>query len=456
MTVAVLGGVSATSRTRTGLTALGFVDLVRGALLLLVVGQLGRIPVLAAGAKEAPLLLNDIVVVGLVVAGGLFLVRRGAAILDSVAVVALVFAAVGGLSAAYTAIEYDLSIFELAFGLGYLARWLVYFSLYVLCINLLEREDLAPVWRSLEAAVLLFAVFGIVQAAFLPGFALMVQPDAGWDRQYDRLVSTLMDPNFAGGLIVIVLLVQIALVSFGTRVALWKPALLGIACLLTFSRGAILSLFVGGAIIVMVRGLSKRVLVSATVAALALAPFVPRLLELADRFNKLTVSDGSAYLRVLSWIWGLEIVADHPILGVGFNMYGFVQGEYGYHGARGLMFGLDGGLLFIAVLTGLVGAAIYTVMILLVLRRCRRTWRGAGSGSFERGLGVGAAAATVAFLVHSVFLSNLLYPFLLEVLWVLWAMVFVASSPPPSERPVSDRLRAPSSGLRLAALPGGA
>ena len=65
----------------------------------MVVGQLGRIPLLSAGAKQAPLLAND-VAVAVAVGAGLWLGLRNRALrLDAVALLALGFAGVGGLSA---------------------------------------------------------------------------------------------------------------------------------------------------------------------------------------------------------------------------------------------------------------------------------------------------------------------------------------------------------------------
>ena len=54
---------------------------------------------------------------------------------------------------------------------------------------------------------LAFAGFGIVQSAFLPNFAQRIYPDArlylDWDPQGHRLVSTFLDPNFAGAFILL-------------------------------------------------------------------------------------------------------------------------------------------------------------------------------------------------------------------------------------------------------------
>jgi hypothetical protein len=285
-------------------------------------------------------------------------------------------------------------------------------------------------WRALERAVLLFAAFGLVQSAFLPGFAQMVYPEASgveWDRQGHRLVSTMLDPNLAGALLLLPLLVQLARLSYGARVAAWRPLLLLGALLLTVSRSSMLAFAVGGLVVLAARGLSRRLLRFAGVALLLLLPAAPLLVRFAASYNKFAI-DGSALARAVSWLRALTVLADNPLLGVGFNTYGFVQEAYGYDIGGRDSFALDGGLLFIAVMTGAVGLALYGWMVTLAVRRCRRLWRDATRSPDVRGVALGVAAGTVALLVHSVFVNSLLLPFTMEALWVLWGITFLVRS----------------------------
>jgi hypothetical protein len=104
-------------------------------------------------------------------------------------------------------------------------------------INSVRGRDIEGVWSAAEAALLAIAAFGIVQAAFLPNFAFIVYPEArellDWDPQRHRLVSTVLEPNVAAGMIITVLLVQLARLGCGLRVPLWKPVLLFAALVLT-------------------------------------------------------------------------------------------------------------------------------------------------------------------------------------------------------------------------------
>jgi O-antigen ligase len=93
------------------------------------------------------------------------------------------------------------------------------------------------------------------------------------------------------------------------------------------------------------------------------------------------------------------------------------------------VFGLDGGLLFIAVMTGVVGLTLFVAMMGLVVMRARRVWRDTTASAQERGVAVGVAAMTAAMVVHSLFVNSLLLPFLMEPLWLLWAVPFVVRRP---------------------------
>jgi O-antigen ligase len=437
-------GTSQPLSPRPGLGQFGPVEVIRWALLLLIVANLGRLPLIAAAGKEAPLLFNDLLVLAVLLAAGIACLRRRALQIDVTAGFALAFAAAAGLSTLLAIPRFQLTLFEFFFSSAYLIRWLVYFGLYLAVINVVRREQAESVWKALEWMVIGFAAFGIVQAIALPGFAQIVYPDSeaylDWDPQGHRLVSTFLDPNFAGGLIVLVLLVLAARMAFGAPVPHWKLFLLTAAVVMTLSRSSWLALIAGGMVIASVRGHSRRLIGFAGAGLLAMVAALPWIVQFATSFNKLSL-DASALVRVVSWMRALEIFSDHPIIGVGFNTYGFVRERYGFVVPGQSAFGVDGGLLFIAVLTGVVGLALYCGILYTVLRRCRRIWQDADRDPRERGFALGVAAVTVAIVVHSIFLNSILYPFLMQPLWVLWGLTFVLL-PVPGEGE-DDRAPAP-------------
>jgi putative inorganic carbon (hco3(-)) transporter len=432
-------------------------QLLKIAIALLIVANLAILPVASAGRKDAPIFFNDLLVGALLLAAAILALRSRRLVLDRVAVAALAFAAVGGFSAVLAIPRFDLSAFEFLFSIAYLFRWLAYFGIYVLVINYVRRTDVKPVWRVFEGMVLVFAAFGILQSMFLPGFAQIVYPESAigydWDDQGRRLVSTFLDPNFAGALILMPLLVLLARVSFGVPVPRWKLLLLFAALVLTVSRSSFLALVVGMVVIGCVRGLSRHLARFGILLGVLLLPFLPLIIEFAASFNRFAV-DPSALTRVVSWLLAFQILADHPILGIGFNTFGFVREAYGSASMGRAGFTLDGGLLFIAVTTGLVGLTCYVTMLLLVGRRCRQVWRDLALSAEDRALGLGIAAVTLALVVHSIFLNSLLLPFLMEPLWVLWGLTFALREASSSGTISSTEPRASS--YAVVALPGGA
>ncbi|CAN5351203.1 hypothetical protein BH09GEM1_BH09GEM1_04760 [soil metagenome] len=407
---------------------LSSLSVLRIVIALLVIANLGRVPVLSTGDREAPLMLNDVCMMLIVLLGAVAGVVRGTFRIDRLTTLAMLLSCIGLYSAILSIPRYGLTPFQLLISLAYLARWVTYFGLYVVVINLIRSADVMKVWWALERAMMVFAAFGIFQSLFIPHFAQVVYPNSriitDFDEQGHRLVSTVLEPNIAGAMIMLVLLVQIAQLVAGERLAYWKPSLMFSALVATLSRSSFLGLFVGVAIILAVRGVSRRLLRVLAVTALLAAVAAPKALQFAASYNKLTV-DASALSRVAAWIRALRIFSDHPILGIGFNTYAFVQERYGYIRLGNGSYSVDGGLLFVAVMTGLTGLAVYLGMLSVVIARCKGVWRSVVAPPEWRALSTGIAAATVALCVHSLFVNSLLTSFVMEPLNLLWALSFL-------------------------------
>ena len=404
--------------------------ILQGALLLLVVSNLGRIPLLDLGNRSAPLLVNDIAVMGVLAATLLTAFRRRSLWLDDVACMGLLFAAIGAGSALFAMPRFGLSGIEIVASLAYLVRWAVYFALYAAVINFVQPRHVESAWNALEWTMLVFAAFGIVQSIFLPNFAQMVYPDrvGQWDVQGNRLVSTVLEPNVAAAMILTVLLTQVARLSSGVKMPMWKPLLMLVALVLTLSRSGIGALLVGGAVILLARGLNLRVLRLGVLAFIGLLVALPKLIAFGAIYSRFGVGDSSAAARVVVWLQALALWLDNFWFGIGFNTYGFVMERLGFERTSGASYSAEGGLLFVAVMTGVVGLTVFAAMLWFVIRRCRAGWRDPSATPSERGLCVGAAAVTVAVVAHSVFVNSLLVPFVMEPLFVLWGLAAVSRS----------------------------
>lgn len=398
------------------------------------------------GGRNAPIVLNDLILIP-VWATLLAVVARRLRPwpVDKVTTWTLAFIVVAVVSLVQAISMWELSAEGMVGPASFLARWILYagwFWLVTVCFTAGEARSGV---RLVERAIYAIAAFGILQSAFLPGFAQMVGAGGAektWDEQGRRLVSTMLDPNFAGILIVIALLLRLARERSDVRppaaslertsslrltaASLVLP-LLGVALLLTLSRSAMLALAVGVVVLVWTRGINRRLAGIFLGGSLLLLPFITLLLRFAEGFNKLGL-DASAAQRLVPWSRALIMLRDHPWLGVGFNAVEQAQLAYGWQQIGGADVSLDGGLLFVAAMTGVVGVAMYLALLGSALVICRRVYR-KSTDEGERALASGAAAATVAVVVHSFFTNSLLLPFVMQVLWLLWGTVAVMARP---------------------------
>ncbi len=389
----------------------------------LCLGNVGRIPSAGLGGRGTPLVVADLVVAA-VWAFLLFAVvlGRGRIVVDDVMSATAAFLAAATVSTGLAFTRYNLGVLDGAGVAAFLIRWIAYFGWYPFVVWCLTPDESRDAWRYIERALLVFAVAGIVQSAFFPGFAQMIH-DGGdlptWDVQGRRLVSSVLDPNFAGVLIVIALLFRLARVAEALPESGVTMATLGAALLLTVSRSSILALVVGLVVLAVVRGLKRRLFRVFVVGAVLVLPFLSLLISFAGSFNKLRY-DASAAQRLVPWLRAGRLVQEHPWFGVGFNAIRQAQESHGWRAIGGADVSFDGGLIFVAAMTGIVGLFLYLRMLLRVTRGARRVWRDGSLPSVDRAHATATVAATAAVVVHSLFVNSLLLPFVMQILWVMW------------------------------------
>jgi O-antigen ligase len=412
----------------------------------ILLGQLGRLPVITSELKTAPVLALDLGVALVWLLLLLHLARRPSALrFERTSLLVAVFATWGLLGVVLSAWRYALSFQQVAFSMLYMARWLFYFGIFLWVTTVPAPEAAPRIASRLATAILVFAAFGIFQSVFLPDFAFVVYPEAvpyrTWDIQGHRLVSTFLDPNFAGNFIGIGLLLSLpAALRRRGSLSLRFLALL-LALFLTASRGSIGGVLIGGFIVLAAIGLRSAlrflpkllvVLVGMLLLSfvVSLATGAPTVVDAAREFlsdyKKLSVTDPSALGRLLQWEKDLELFLAHPVTGIGFDTLGFVQQNFGLYTVDNASFGLDGGLLFIAALTGSVGVLMYMAILALVVLRGLRLARDVYAPRWARDVGAVAAGVTVMWVLQGFFVNTLLYPFLMVTVWLLWGMVTIA------------------------------
>lgn len=149
-----------------------------------------------------------------------------------------------------------------------------------------------------------------------------------------RFYSTYLDPNFYAAIAIIPVLLALALHRM-TRLARYQVGaiLFIVSILLSGSRSGIvtallvlLALNLRKASFLWTLKVSKRAVASAAAALIGLLCLSPLYLASVTRMMNRLVgmqSDGSALQRLKSFLYGVGVFAEHPIMGVGYNYLAF-------------------------------------------------------------------------------------------------------------------------------------
>lgn len=382
-------------------------------LVLFPFGQLTRLPIEIWGLPEARVYLTDIVLALLLLSWGIgrFALRKKRYSLPPLSIPIFSFAAMALLSLGVATPL--LSNREVTASSLYLIRWLVYVGLYFVIVDTKKTlfKKTSPL-NLLMISGIFVALFGFVQYFLYPD--LKPLEILHWDPHFYRLVSTFLDPGFTG-LILALTLIIIINVLFEKKKNKWlmlSGAITYLALILTHSRSSYLAFIVGVSLIAFLRRNIRLFLITVIVLSLSLM-ILP---QPAGEGGKLTRTY-SVVDRFESWQNAVEIIKDHPVIGVGFNAYRYAQRDYGFldedwqesHGAAGV----DSSLLFVLATTGVLGLAGYLWFLISV-----------GALAFwqkKKTVGIICIASLGAILIHSFFLNSLFYP------WIMgWLMILLA------------------------------
>lgn len=280
----------------------------------------------------------------------------------------------------------------------FLRRFYLFAALFA-AAGLVRAEHGSRVRAGALAALLLggagTAVYGLVDYARLGGAFV----DA-WDGYLkNRLVLT-QHYMTSGALMMVTGLVALAfmLVVRGRRTRLLVAAALvpmAAALLLTLTRSAWLGF--GAGAVVMLAMLRRRLAVGAVVLGVAAMLLVPGLVR--DRFlSAFDPADAQNTPRLVMWKVGLEIVADHPVTGVGDRDLDELYWAYreraagqpvtreAYPGGPVIAVGhLHNNVLHLAAIWGLPGLVLAVVFMVVLLRRLQGIWRGLRAAPVDPG-----------------------------------------------------------------------
>jgi O-antigen ligase len=315
----------------------------------------------------------------------------------------------------------------------YYVSWFVRsFAMPLAMFVVLRRAALSP--REVRALFLIVSVFAIYHALVslleVAGWhGLLVPPWLG-----DPESNPVLEGSRAGGLAMqpewnaidislafCVLLLRLDLVKTPARTAwLVGSGLCLLAIYFTYTRAAWLGLLVGGVPLFWhlsgARGVTVRrraLFLAAAAGFAALVLFFP-----SDVLRGRASDTGTVYFRLSIWVAGLEMMAQHPLLGVGFGQFAVHLGSHlrdlvwipSSHAAQ------EGTLahntfLNVGAEFGLIGLTLY----LLILSGIYKAARGAAVAAWGQRGKSWVAGYTLVYLVNLQFItahkltSNLLY-----------------------------------------------
>lgn len=233
-----------------------------------------------------------------------------------------------------------------------------------------------------------------------------------------RMVSTSVDPNSFGGLLAVALVLAVTqVVARYPIVPRWlsgaSAGVLGMAMLLTFSRGAWVAAAVGLALITVLR--YRWLAAPGVLAGIAALVFGLGATFLQRMWLGLTLQDPATKLRLAEYRNALEIIREHPVFGVGFGDAPSID----------LQAGVSSIYLTIAERMGLVGLAVFLGAVGIIWLAGFRAWsQNADSVSGDLMLGLLAAltaALAVGVLDHYYF--NITFPHMAALFWTVCGLI---------------------------------
>lgn len=175
------------------------------------------------------------------------------------------------------------------------------------------------------------------------------------------------------------------------------------------SRGGQLALVVQLVVMNYRTVFKPKVLISCGVAFFLLWTFLPEAQK--ERFQSMG-EDKTSQQRILYWENGLEMIKEHPLLGVGYFNFAPYFGRY-YPGDVLLRRAeLPHNIIIqVGTDTGVIGLSIFIALLVIAFRKAQR-FRGKGCESSQKRIGSCANLSLIGFIVAGQFVTVTYYPFL--------------------------------------------
>ena len=309
---------------------------------------------------------------------------------------------------------------EIIISLLFLVRFIIYFFLSIIIYNVVNKKDVDQWLKIILSVGFLFIGLGLFQFILFPDLSFLTVH--GWDPHQQRIVSTLLDPNFSGFVFAAVFAISTSLYLYQQKelqIISFYPflsAISFIALILTFSRSSYLAFLTA---IVTIGVLKSPKLFFAVLFLFAVA--FSQIPQVKARIVGAFTLDETSKARIESWQKGLAIFKNNFLFGVGFNTYRYAQVEYGFFspdepegGHSGA--GSDSSIILVAATTGIVGLFFYLFLLFRILKIfMKRATKGY--------VHLASLSVFLALLVHSQFVNSLFFPQIMLLLWMILGLV---------------------------------
>lgn len=229
-----------------------------------------------------------------------------------------------------------------------------------------------------------------------------------------RAISTSTDPNVLGGLLILITVLTAAQL-FARKPLLPRPALAGMVlvdalCLyLTYSRGSMAGLAAGLGLLAIVK---YRKLIPVMIVAGAFLLLLPQAQDYVQHFVEgIQLQDLATLMRLGEYKDALILIGRHPWIGVGF--VGTPESS--------LYIGVSMVYLLIAEEMGLIGLAVFLLILVLFFRQVWLAWPRVREHAGLESILLGLAAAIAGILVGGIadhYFFNLDFPHSVAVFWL--------------------------------------
>jgi O-antigen ligase len=299
----------------------------------------------------------------------------------------------------------------------FIVRLSAYFLLSVVVATIIKKAEVENWLKLLTAIAVVFTLLGFFQFVFFKDLSFLEQ--YGWDPHVSRLVSTTLDPNYTGGLLVIFSTISISFFLYKKKIFyLFLTAIFTVALFLTFSRSSYLSYLTAMSLIGIIK--SPKIIIIAFFLFLFSFIFFASVRE---RIIGAFLIDKTANARIESWQKAIVIFRERPVFGVGFNAYRYAQAQHGFvmtdtGGGGHSGAGVDSTFLLVAATTGLVGFSLYIGWLATIFNQLKKNYK-------KSPINLAVFASFFAILVHTQFVNSLFYPQIMLILWFFIGLQFV-------------------------------